>query len=1121
MLSERMYVRCPADIESATDPRVFVCGQVIRIDDFKKTVTVKIHDPFHFLLFFEDMPKGSIDVPISMVDHCSLFIGTDVIVKGELCKILSEQQAKDETFYYYVQTNKDKKVFRVSEKEIIASFTNGKVDPTVQLRKYEFQNPCWFMGHAVVSRSMNILENAIYGFKELAGSKIYLLPHQVNTIMRCLQESPCRYMLADEVGMGKTVEAISILKIYLQSRANQRALIIVPDTLKEQWKKELLLKFNIPIGTDKGGNCVTIKSISELKAQDAIAWDFVIIDEVHRHLSNEAHYELLHNISKRSINILLLSATPVQQRKEEYLDLLRLLQPQKYDSFDLARFSELVGKQGRIIQKTALILDDLGDFEEEIGSAADDGDDPHASEDCEELFEEIHDDLEEICEELNDSKLLELFEAISYDADDLGVYQIKVVISYICGNYQVESNIIRNRRKILEVSDDGTRLLPIRQLKEVSYALDKDKNTYEAICYELITEWVSSASALDVDSVIRPILGSFFSSPWAFLAQIKQLVRSGIKIDTNLISNAEKWVKSENHTLSIVSDVLDDPDTYDPEYCSRLISVMNLLYDELFDQKIVLFTNYAETFSAYRSVLEKVFKPEEISFFGVEMSADDIEVNAYRFQNEESCRIMLCDYSGGEGRNFQCADYVIHIDLPWDANMIEQRIGRLDRLERDPARPIVTSVAIHTEDSFEDALFGFWNTGLKIFNQSLSGMEIIMKDINDQIIAAVEDDFKYGLFERVPKIIELADSMRETVRKEQNYDAAGFMFRPMYTELKRLIDYYAQNENELFASTMTNWASLAGFKGFGGKSGVITYTAASFSPKSAINSQLIPPRWNDYLNAEQNQFVNRVQDAYNKSKAIKGQDRSIRGTFTRKQAIENDYLHFFAPGDEVFDCIVNNAMNSCKGRSSAFAIPAQYDWKGLVFTWSMAPNEAYLLDHGVSAYALGPYRNYLMSEQVVVAVSVDNPDSISEEAIEREFMKIINNGFNKGKTIHLGKRSRAAGFLKDEIPEGSNIAWFKKAFQEELWAELIDNARKTAYQKALEQFRRRSNIRGAREEMERALSARVANSEFYGVGDDKIEEIKKEQEVLLEAIRRPRIALDSAAFVWMVKENNG
>ena len=57
--------------------------------------------------------------------------------------------------------------------------------------------------------------------------------------------------------------------------------------------------------------------------------------------------------------------------------------------------------------------------------------------------------------------------------------------------------------------------------------------------------------------------------------------------------------------------------------------------------------------------------------------------------------------------------------------------------------------------------------------------------------------------------------------------------------------------------------------------------------------------------------------------------------------------------------------------------------------------------------------------------------------------------------------------------------------------------------------------------MERTLSARVANSEFYGISDDKIEEIKNEQEVLMEAIRHSRITLDSAAFIWMVKDTNG
>ena len=728
--------------------------------------------------------------------------------------------------------------------------------------------------------------------------------------------------------------------------------------------------------------------------------------------------------------------------------------------------------------------------------------------------------MEEVCEEINDDKLTTLLKKVAFDSEDLGVYQIKVIVSYICSNYQVESNIIRNRRKILETNDDGIRLLPTRELSSFSYALDRDKNTHEAVCYQLMSEWLTN-NTLDVETVVKPLLGSFFSSPWAFAAQLATLKKKGILLSDEITSEANQWLLSEEHILKHLPEIMDDPDMYDAEYCTRIVTTLNLLYDEYYDKKLVLFTNYIESFTAYKKALEVVFPAEEISFFGADLDAEEIELNAYRFQNESTCRIMLCDYSGGEGRNFQCADYIVHIDLPWDANMIEQRIGRLDRLERDPSRPVVTSVVVHTEETFEEALFGFWNNGLKIFTQSLSGMEIIMKEINTEIIEAVKQDFKYGLFDRIPRIIDLTNTMREAVRKEQNYDAAGFMYRPMFVELKRLIDYYAQNENELFANTMTNLASLAGFRGVGGKAGVVTYTATSFSPKSAINSQLIPPHWNEYLSLGQNVFVNKVQEAYNKSKSIKSQERSIRGTFIRKQAIENDYLHFFAPGDDIFDCIVNNAMNSCKGRASAFAVLSNINWKGLVFTWSLAPNETYLLDHGVSEYALGPYRNYLMSEQVVVAIEIENPESVSDEKVIREYNRVISAGFNKEKTIHLGKRSRSAGYLKDEIIGATNIAWFKTEYPEEQWIDIVANSKKVAYGRALEQFKRRSNIRGAREEMERVLSARVANSEFYGVGDEKIDELKKEQDILLEAMRRPKVSLDSAAFVWMVDKSYG
>ena len=1122
MFKKNMYVRCPADIESAVNPRVFVCGQIASISEFQNTLTVTIHDPFNNLMFFEDLPRGTVEIPITSAERCTLFIGSEVVYQNERYKVLAEQCAEDGYYYYYIQSEKEKEVIRVCESSIVAAFNNGNIDPSRQLTNYEFQNPCWYMGHAVVSRSMNVLNNSIYGFKELAGSKIYLLPHQVNTIMRCLQESPCRYMLADEVGMGKTIEAISVLKIFMQSHCNLNVLIIVPSMLKEQWKTELLLKFNIVVGKGKNNNRVTVETASEVSKYDLMTrWDFVIIDEVHRYLEDADTYAALHCISRLCKNILLLSATPVQKKRSEYLKLLRLLQPKKYDNYPEDVFGELIDKQSKIVQKTALILDDLEDFEDEIKSARDEEEDPHDSEDCEELYDEIYEDIETICEDLNDPKLNQILENIQFDDEDLGIYHMKVIISYICANYQIESNVIRNRRKILEGDDENERLLPSRKLMAYTYALDPDKNRYETQCYSLITEWLNKhKDQISAENVIFPILGSFFSSSWAFLAQMRKMIQNGVCIEQELQECAEGWNRKESSILANLKEILADPEKHEDEYSTRLVVVMNLLYEELYNKKIVIFTNYPETFEAYKKAMQSIFNADEISFFGENMDSADIEMNAYRFQNEASCRIMLCDYTGGEGRNFQCADYVVHIDLPLDANMIEQRIGRLDRLERDRARPVVYSVVVYAEDTFENALFKFWNEGLKIFSQSLSGMEIIMKDINDELIAAVHGDFEYGLFDRINHIISLAETMSEEVRKEQNYDAASFVYKPMYTELRRLIDYYAQNENQLFETSMRNWATLAGFHGQANSAGVVVYSESSFSPKSAMNSQLIPPYWKDYLLVEQNKFVNDVEMAYSRAKAISRESRSIKGTFIRQKAIENDYLHFFAPGDAVFDCIVKNAMNSTKGKCSAFTTLVGINWRGLVFTWSVMPDEAYLLDHGISIYALSPYRNYLMTEQVTVPFSLDNPGDYSDEVILREYNRCINAGFNKKFMVHLGKRTREPKYLKKTITQESNLAWFKKKYPQEAWEDIVATAREFAYEKAVAQFQRRSNINGACEEMERTLSARAANSEYYGLSDDKMETMKQEQEHILAALKNPKIVLDSAAYVWMVEYPN-
>lgn len=487
-------------------------------------------------------------------------------------------------------------------------------------------------------------------------------------------------MLADEVGMGKTVEAISVYKIFSLNKSNAKALVVVPTTLKEQWKSELLLKFNIMEGYDANNNLLLVKSIDDISSEDlSKSWDFIIVDEVHKFLFSEGEYKKLHTLSENTKNLLLLSATPVQQKKEEYLDLLRLLLPQKYDKYSVDEFGELIGKQSRIIQKTALILDDLSDLEETIQDVEKDEEDPHESEDCIDLIEKIQSDLEEICEEIDDQKLTELLKKIVVDSDDMGVYAIKVVISYICGNYQIESNIIRNRRKILETNDLDDRMMASRDLVELTYDANTDRNVYEHLIYEDLAKWIMTGleeGRLKVETDIKPLLSSFFSSSWAFEEHIK---KCGFEeIDDKI----ENWIESEQYNIDHIVEILEDPDAYYECYASRLVVVLNALFDEYYDKKVVLFTNYEETFEAYKSALSKAFSEEEVSFFGANMSIEEVELNAYRFQSQEECRILLCDYTGGEGRNFQCADYIVHIDLPWDASLLLKRKAKITLIEK-------------------------------------------------------------------------------------------------------------------------------------------------------------------------------------------------------------------------------------------------------------------------------------------------------------------------------------------------------------------------------------------------------------------------------------------------------
>jgi SNF2 family DNA or RNA helicase len=169
------------------------------------------------------------------------------------------------------------------------------------------------------------------------------LPHQIETVRRVLRHFHGRVLLADEVGLGKTIEACLLLREYLLRGMARRVLILVPAPLVSQWHEELSgkfdLEFTIPpkgVAADRAefwaGHDRVLASLAFVKARKraalvaAQAWDLVIVDEAH-HCKNRAtlNWQLVNSLQRRFM--FLLSATPVQNNLLELYNLLTLLAP--------------------------------------------------------------------------------------------------------------------------------------------------------------------------------------------------------------------------------------------------------------------------------------------------------------------------------------------------------------------------------------------------------------------------------------------------------------------------------------------------------------------------------------------------------------------------------------------------------------------------------------------------------------------------------------------------------------------------------------------------------------------------------------------------------------------------
>jgi ERCC4-related helicase len=335
-----------------------------------------------------------------------------------------------------------------------------------------------------------------------------------------LSDEACRYVLADEVGLGKTIEASVILKGLLRRHAGLKTLVVVPASLTQQWFNELNGKFWFQFAQwcklegrqPPADGPELIVSSEELLEDKSLwlwlmmqEWGLVIVDEAHHLHKKPRLYERLLELSGEAARLLILSATPIQRRAEEFLALLKLMNPARYEPITLQQFRLILEAQQMIRSMVADLAIDLN--QEHF--------DP-------EVFEE---DIEEVVEALEHDTLLgELVAQVTEQAEsrDRGLKAAQDAIAYISENFRIESRVIRNRRATLQIE------LPTRAV-ETSYSYEPETLETEVIdtlhdyVDELIEQAGSDPTAVEYG---RVLLHAAFSSPYVLYELLEKRSQS-------------------------------------------------------------------------------------------------------------------------------------------------------------------------------------------------------------------------------------------------------------------------------------------------------------------------------------------------------------------------------------------------------------------------------------------------------------------------------------------------------------------------------------------------------------------------------------------------------------------
>lgn len=629
----------------------------------------------------------------------------------------------------------------------------------------------------------------------LTSAKIDLLPHQVVLTHRIATASPRRYLIADEVGLGKTIETALLLRELASRGEMKRALMVVPAGLVNNWHRELNEVFNLNFEVfgsegdvfDRKSNAFEkhdrlIASVDTLKRRarvnrlmQAPPWDLVVFDEAQHLTASKTgsktkktdNYKLAEALKDHARDLILLSATPHQGDHYRFYMLMKLLDPTMFTSPD-----DMVENRHRL--NSVIFRRTKADACRPDGST---------------LFARrwVHtesfvmsEEEREFYNELN-VYLMDGFALAKQQGNKgraLG-FVMTIFQKIAASSFAAVHRTLRRRLIALTVQEglmhDGKLNIDER---DAAFAEAKQLITHE---FHLPEDRLGQIEAERILADLkRRIVKKMDDEDLAILSSEYSSETTTTASEDSAIIAVELALPEERQRIR---DLLTKFPQSTETKVQNLINALGTLWNQDSKERVVIFATYLGSVEMLGEEIEKAYPGQGVVVLkggdhGTKLAAEK------KFKQPNGPRVMICTAAGREGINLQHARVLFNFDLPWNPMDLEQRIGRIHRYGQKHTAQVYNLVL---SDTIEGKIFLLLDDKLKEIAKTLGKVDEhgeVAEDLRSQILGQLSERLSYeSLYAQAISDPELKRTRLELEQALSNASEAQHVVYELFQDL--------------------------------------------------------------------------------------------------------------------------------------------------------------------------------------------------------------------------------------------------------------------------------------------------------------------------------------------------